>query len=286
VALNIPALDQLARRTIMWELITKRILFLATLTFSITAAAQDRIPQAQQILDAMSANVEVIRTRVQDDRAASNLCNDLRDLISTLKMTHAHLTANRSDEVFTATEGRIANTSNAPRREDRRTEITNTYIASLQSDNDLLASILKRQTTADDLRQALNDVKDDLEIKYKFMSAGKFIEEKHVYTAVGSARNPRVVYTRRAGEILVTAQTLNNSQDVPGYRVFFVPQGWAKDPGHYREFSSLSPTREEEISPGPYFIWSVKGSTITDRSLVRIGAQGPHQVLQIAVPSN
>lgn len=267
----------------MSELITRKLTFiLATLTVSITAPAQDRMPREQQILDTMSTSLAVIQTKIQDDQAATELCQDLREVIGKLKMTHAELTT-RHPDVFMSTEGGITNTSNAQRREIHVTEITDIYIASLQSDSDLLARILKVQITADDRRQTLKDVRDDLDIKYKFMSAGKFVEEKD--TSI-SGTNPRnVTFIRRAGEILVKAQTLNNNQDVPGYRVFFVPQGWAKDPVHYREFSSLSsPTREEKISPGPYFIWSVKGSTITDRSLVRIGAQGPHQVLQIAVP--
>jgi hypothetical protein len=265
------------------------ISFLAVLMLPLTTSAQEG-SREQRILDSMKTSINAIQTKVQGDRRAKALCKDIIELIGKLGKTHEDVAETGSGETYTTTttEGRIVNDNSARQmREQHVTRISDAYIAGLQSDSELLASLVDAGTTSETRLETLDVVKDDLQLKYKFMSAGNFIEE--ITTTITASTDPRpsTVYTKRAGDVLVTVQTLNGNQDVVGYRVLFVPQGWAKDPNHFGSFSTLSsPTRGEYITPGPYFVWSVKGATTTERNLIRIGSQGPNQLIQIAVPNN
>jgi hypothetical protein len=278
------AIIRLVQVTKHFQLISFSLVITLTIPGASTAQAQRR---DQQVLDSMRVHVQSIRIGIPPNDRTAALCTALDQLITRLSSVQGKFSDSEDVELYASTtaDARVTNASSPQKRERPKTKIGESYISSLRSDDELLSGLLGVGVSDADRRQALASVKEDLEIKLKFLNRGNFVETCRLCQLTGFPT--RLTFTAQAGEVLVRAQTLAGNQDIAGYRIYFVPQGWIKDPNHFLTFSSLSsPTREEYLAPGPYFIWAVKDSTTTDRNLIRIGTQGPTQIVQIAVPAN
>lgn len=254
---------------------------------AMSVRAQPGPSRDEVVLDSMSNHASTIKLKVRNtDSSTTNLCNDIQALVARLKVTHQQIHAGDSDDIIYQTTSVNGETITTEVGERRVTTLSAGYISSLQLDDQLLAELLKSGVVREMRRQTLADVKEDLEAKNTFLTAGSFIEDKTVsITGTDPAQNVTTLI-RRAGDVLVTAETLHDTQTIKGYAIYYVPQGWAKVSSHFVSFSSLSTTKGDYLSPGPYFVWAVKGSTKTEPRLTRIGSQGPNQLVQIAVPNN
>jgi len=259
-----------------------------TLTMLAVTTSAQALRSDQLVLDSMRVHVSAIRAGVPGTNQTAALCAEVEQLITRLSSIQMKFSDWVDLKVLTEStihQDQVTGPSSQARRERPRKVIGEAYISSLRSDDELLGGLLTAGVSDTDRRQTLAFVKEDLEIKRKFLDRGDFVET--CLCQYNAYNYDPAMFTERAGEVLVKAQTLAGTQDIAGYRIFFVQQGWIKDPNHFLTFSSLSsPTRDEYLAPGPYFIWAVKDSKSTDRSLIRIGTQGPSQIVQIAVPAN
>jgi hypothetical protein len=141
-------------------------------------------------------------------------------------------------------------------------EMPGEYLKSLTLDADLLKTLAEKRYSPDpkfdrtELYQRLEDVASDLEIKVATVKRGRGDEVKLI-------------------EVIVRAK--KGEQEVGGFEVWYVPRGWANNPGQYRRFDSLSnPTNPPSmnLAPGNYLMWLSKGKDATQRQPVRIGGDG------------
>jgi hypothetical protein len=244
-----------------------------------------KLPPDQEVLESMKVHLDAITAQARGDQMTVNLCHDLRKLADSLKEIQARYQNDDYEIYSTTTPG--DRTLGQQNREKHTNRLTEEYVASLRSDDELLSTLISDQVSKSDRDETLAVIREDLRLKKSFLSKGSFIEEMKIGAMASDPQQMLTLFTARAGDVLVTAQTLHGKQDIPGYRIWFVPQGWAKHPDHFTSFSTLSsPTRGEYIPPGPYFVWAEKGAIKTERSLVRVGSQGPNHLIQFDVVDN
>lgn len=141
-------------------------------------------------------------------------------------------------------------------------EMPEEYLKSIKLDADLLKTLAEKRLSLDpkfdrtELYQGLEDVASDLEIKVATIKRSRGDAVKLI-------------------EVFVRAK--KGEQEVGGFEVWYVPRGWANNPGQYRRFDSLSnPSNPPSmnLAPGNYLMWLSKGKDATQRQPVRIGGDG------------
>jgi hypothetical protein len=141
-------------------------------------------------------------------------------------------------------------------------EMPEEYLKSLKLNADLLKTLAEKRYSPDpkfdrtELYQGLEDVASDLEIKVATIKRSRGDAVKLI-------------------EVIVRAK--KGEQEVGGFEVWYVPRGWANNPGQYRRFDSLSNPNNPpsmNLAPGNYLMWLNKGKDATERQPVRIGGDG------------
>ena len=170
-------------------------------------------------------------------------------------------------------------------KEEQVTTLEAEYLSSLQVDDELLTGLTRPGVSKHEIRQTLKDVDEDLKIKIKYLDLGNFIKQTPI-TIMGDDGNTVTTTNSQAGKIIVSAITKGgNNQPVNGYVVYYIPKGLLrKQPNRAKTFTSLSPTEKRELSPGNYFMWTIKGSNRTAPRPIPVGDAGSPQSVELSVP--
>jgi hypothetical protein len=152
-------------------------------------------------------------------------------------------------------------------------ELPEEYLESLKLDADLLETLAGKRyppgtkSARSELHRGLEEVASDLEIKVATVKRSRGDVVKLI-------------------EVIVRAK--KGEQEVGGFEVWYVPRGWANNPGQYRRFDGLSNPNSPpsmNLAPGNYLIWLSKGKDATQRQPVRIGGDGRvKRELDLVVP--
>jgi hypothetical protein len=267
------------------NLLTKLLLSFGTLGLLLTTlVAQPQGPTAEHALDSMNLHLQTIRARTRNDHTAQGLIRSIDDSIRALRVKHAQI--QEPIESFT-TQTVEQNGSFITRvlKEEHVTTLDAEYLSSLQVDDELLAGLTRPGVNNHETSQTLKDVDDDLRIKIKYLDAGSFMQQTPV-TVTGSDGNTVTMIDSQAGKIGVSAITKRgNNQTVNGYEVYYIPKGLLRrQPDRAKSFSSLSPTEKRDLSPGVYFMWTVRASNRTAPRPIPVGDAGPQQSVELSVP--
>jgi hypothetical protein len=257
-------------------------------TLFITVAGQPQTPLDEKALDSISSHLQAIKLKTgTNDREAGSLCQSIEDLVTALKATHQKL---RSDDSGPAlyTTSTINGRQVLSENEVHTATITADYISSLHTDDELLRRLAESNVKSDELHQTLSDVKEDLEIKLSYLRAGQFVEVKTVSVATADPSETVTTYESQIGDVAVVVKTKRGDGTVvPGYEVYYVEKGLAKDPSRPpKSFATLSTTDSQKLPPGAYFMWTVKGGKKTSPRLVPIGSKGSPESVDLSVPNN
>jgi hypothetical protein len=74
--------------------------------------------------------------------------------------------------------------------------------------------------------------------------------------------------------VQVVVHTVKDSKELGGYEVWYVPKGWADDPGAFRRFGRLSSPTYTDLAPGNYLMWVQKGEVSAAKQTFSVGKQG------------
>jgi hypothetical protein len=253
------------------------------------AAGQALATHDAQVLDSIGSQLRAIQLRAGNkDKRLSDLCDSVAGLAATLKAAHEKLRDRDDGLLYTQTTDGSGSQVTLQSKDVYTTTLTDEYVSSLEADSELLKRVSEPKVSSGEVYQALLDVKEDLEIKLAHVNAGKFVEVKTVVNVNSDPSEPVTTYDTQVGRIAVVVETKREDNTaVPGYEVYFVAKGLAGDQTRHKSFSTLSsPTKPQYLAPGNYFMWAVKASKSTTRRLVKIGAGGSSESVDLSVPND
>lgn len=100
------------------------------------------------------------------------------------------------------------------------------------------------------------------------------------------AENCRLSVDGLGKQITVTARTLQGTNELPGFEVYFAPMALLDDKAEHDKFPTLSsPTTLKNFPPGYYAVWLKRNTTTNTHSALTIGGDGSQKfTFDISVP--